>query len=74
MNDVPTFPSISTSSYTLPMDTDKDPYLPVQRRPIQNTELFFLLSLNASDERALFNFGLMDTPPYSFPNEVLAEC
>jgi hypothetical protein len=63
--------------------TDKDPYdLPV--RGVNNpehcrdiTKLFFLLSLNASDEKSLFKAFRHElnyrTYPYSFPNAVLAE-
>jgi hypothetical protein len=63
--------------------TDKDPYdLPV--RGVNNpehsrdiTKLFFLLSLNASDEQALFKAFRSELNykayPYSFPNEALAE-
>jgi len=64
-------------------NTDKDPYdLPV--RGVNNpehsrdiTKLFFLLSLNASDEQALFKAFRSELNykayPYSFPNEALAE-
>jgi hypothetical protein len=63
--------------------TDKDPYdLPV--RGVNNPEhcrdivkLFFLLSLNASDEKSLFKAFRRElnyrTYPYSFPDAVLAE-
>ena len=63
-------------------NTDKDPYdLPV--RGVNNpehsrdiTKLFFLLSLNASDEQALFKAFRSELNykayPYTFPDEVLA--
>ena len=93
MNDVPTVEIDYSSlhvilAYTEAVldywqTTDKDPYdLPV--RGVNNpehsrdiTKLFFLLSLNASDEQALYKAFRSELNykayPYTFPDEVLAE-
>ena len=93
MNDVPTVEIDYSSLHVILayteagldywQNTDKDPYdLPV--RGVNNpehsrdiTKLFFLLSLNASDEQALFKAFRSELNykayPYTFPDEVLAE-
>ena len=93
MNDVPTVEIDYSSLHVILayteagldywQNSDKDPYdLPVRgvnspehRRDI--TKLFFLLSLNASDEPALFKAFRSELNykayPYTFPDEVLAE-
>ena len=64
-------------------NTDKDPYN-LSVRGVNNpehsrdiTKLFFLLSLNASDEQALFKAFRSELNykayPYTFPDEVLAQ-
>ena len=93
MNDVPTVEIDYSSLHVILayteagldywQKTDKDPYdLPV--RGVNNpehsrdiTKLFFLLSLNASNEQALFKAFRSELNykayPYTFPDEVLAE-
>ena len=93
MNDVPTVEIDYSSLHVILayteagldywQNTDKDPYdLPV--RGVNNpehsrdiTKLFFLLSLNASNEQALFKAFRSELNykayPYTFPDEVLAE-
>jgi len=93
MNDVPTVEIDYSSLHVILayteagldywQNTDKDPYdLPV--RGVNNpehsrdiTKLFFLLSLNASDEQALFRAFRSELNykayPYTFPDEVLSE-
>ena len=93
MNDVPTVEIDYSSLHVILAyteagldywkNTDKDPYdLPV--RGVNNpehsrdiTKLFFLLSLNASDEQALFKAFRSELNyreyPYSFPDDVLSE-
>ncbi len=93
MNDVPTVEIDYSSLHVILayteagldywQNTDKDPYdLPV--RGVNNpehsrdiTKLFFLLSLNASDQQALFKAFRSELNykayPYTFPDEVLAE-
>ena len=93
MNDVPTVEIDYSSLHVILayteagldywQNTDKDPYdLPV--RGVNNpehsrdiTKLFFLLSLNASDEQALFKAFRSELNykayAYTFPDEVLAE-
>ena len=93
MNDVPTVEIDYSSLHVILayteagldywQNTDKDPYdLPV--RGVNNpehsrdiTKLFFLLSLNASDEQALFKAFRSELNykayPYTFPDAVLAK-
>ena len=93
MNDVPTVEIDYSSLHVILayteagldywQNTDKDPYdLPV--RGVNNpehsrdiTKLFFLLSLNTTDEQALYRAFRSELNykvyPYTFPDEVLAE-